>query len=134
MKGQDSFDDNELIEAYFRNALTDSKDDLWAWREVDELVTDNPEKAWKIILGLLERASSKLALRHVAAGPLEDLTRRHGEKYVERLVEEAKHNTRLQYALGHIYLRDENQPTSSKIRELLDYYDVRTTDPLPDMD
>jgi hypothetical protein len=49
----------------------------WAWERVSEIVRDDPERAWSMILRLVELSPDDLILANVAAGPLEDLLREH---------------------------------------------------------
>jgi hypothetical protein len=54
----------------------------------------------------------------VAAGPLEDLLVRHGSAFISRVKEEVPHNERLLYALFHVIVGGENEPTHSEIESL----------------
>jgi argininosuccinate lyase len=107
MDFSDSANLDNLISAYFRRFTKDCEEDFWAFEEVDDLVRHEPEMAWKMILLLLQQAPSKKALSYVAAGPLEDLIKRHGFNFRERIIGEASRNKRLLYALMHVIIDDE---------------------------
>ena len=52
-----------------------------AWDEVDDLVYDEPERAWRIILAMVAYAPDAATLRAVAAGPVETFYHQHGRRH-----------------------------------------------------
>ena len=68
-------------------------DTFWAFQVLDDLVARDPPAAWRLILQILELAGSDdEVLDNLAAGPLEDLLRRHGPKVISWVVSEADTN------------------------------------------
>lgn len=98
-----------LVSAYLRDARAplDAEADRWAWEKVLRLVFTKPEEAWSVIVRGLERAGSLRELRHLAAGPIEDLIHFHPAFGVEKLEAEVRGNARLRWALEHVWIDDE---------------------------
>jgi uncharacterized protein DUF6869 len=59
--------------------------------------------AWTITLALIERAPDDKALAFVGAGPLEDLIRRYPSSMADRIVTEARRNSRVRLALKAVW-------------------------------
>ena len=79
--------DSELISDYLAHAKTTTRDGtdaehFDAHEQLDELVTDEPERAWPVICEIIRRISreDEDILAYVAAGPLEDLLARHPKR------------------------------------------------------
>lgn len=66
--------------------------------ELDGLLSEDPEEAWRLILALVERAPDA-ALGFVAAGPIEDLIFGRGAEFADRIEAEARQNPRFRVAL-----------------------------------
>lgn len=64
---------------------------------------DGADEAWPVISALVERAPDDAALAYVAAGPLEDLIRLHGEHVEDRIVEQARQDARFREALRGVW-------------------------------
>ena len=82
--------DADLVAAYLAHAETRMRDGtdaehFAAREELDELVTDEPERAWPIICEMIGRIVHDDILAYVAAGPLEDLLVRHPQTFIDRL-------------------------------------------------
>ncbi len=61
--------------------------------DVDDLVREDPERAWPVILVILERIAPDPASKSfqlLAAGPLEDLLVHHGSAFIDRIESEAR--------------------------------------------
>src|SRR5258708_22427995 len=109
---------NKLIEAYFDYRKSHSDSDYWAWEEVDvKLIKNDPDKAWQVILKLLEAAQDDGDLAYVAAGPLEDLLVYHGEKIIDRLEKEAQTNHKLRFTLSGVWRNKISEDIWKKILE-----------------
>lgn len=63
----------------------------------------NLDRAWPIILALIEHAPDDEALAFVATGPLEDLIHRHGQRIGDQIVEQARRDPRFRQALGDVW-------------------------------
>lgn len=75
----------------------------WADRKLGNLVNTEPELAWPLILDLIEKAESVQALADIAAGPLENLLVKHGEKFIERIEMIASKNKRFRLCLSGVW-------------------------------
>jgi hypothetical protein len=74
-----------------------------ASEKVDELVHTDPEVGWSIVLRLVEEAPDDLVLSSVAAGPLEDLLRKHGNAVLDRVEEEARRDPKFRRCLTGVW-------------------------------
>jgi hypothetical protein len=113
----------QAIETYFRDieilgkttvpgtdstqALDDAGDDgglvLWLTQAVNSGRPGEAEQAWPIILELVARAPSDVALGMIGAGPLEDLARRHGSRFALHLLERTASDPRFRLAMRHVW-------------------------------
>jgi uncharacterized protein DUF6869 len=66
-------------------------------------VQDEPERAWPVILVLVQQASED-QLGAIGAGPLEHLIDDHAEAFIDRIEAAALRDTRFQEALSAIWL------------------------------
>jgi hypothetical protein len=111
-------DTEELIKAYLLYFETRQEADRWAWNEVDDLVRYDPDKGWKVTYLLINKANSDEALGFIAAGPLEDLLKKHGPAVIDRIEEASQQNVQLQAALSGVWIRPEN-PIFERWRRLM---------------
>ena len=112
---------SELVDAYLiANGVTGDDSCAWANEELMELVWDDPERAWPIILAILERDPPIWILPVLAAGPLEDLLRAHGPRFIDRVEQEALANERFRYGvLAHVYpIACHPQEVADRVRAL----------------
>jgi hypothetical protein len=63
---------------------------FWTFEQVCDLVQDDPEEAWKVILSIWFLDQSQATMQNLSAGPIEDLLSQHGEKMISHLEIEAK--------------------------------------------
>jgi hypothetical protein len=70
---------------------------------------DGPQRAWPIILALVERAPDTETLIFIGSGALEDLVRRAGSEFEERVIDYATHDPRFRTALSAVW-QNENVP------------------------
>lgn len=77
----------------------DSKDE-WANDLLDnELIYEDPQKAWPLILDLVNSAKTKWHLYLIAAGPLENIVNYHGKFFIDRIEKEAGKNSRFAFTI-----------------------------------
>jgi len=102
---QPSFTDEELVTGYLRSIAEGGGDTphFWAWEEMHELISTEPERAWRLMIQMVRQSQDDLALAGVAAGPLEDLLAWCGPQFVERAENLAASEPRFQQALMMIY-------------------------------
>ena len=96
-------DVQKIIDDYKQYFIT--KDDSYfeAWEIVNDLVFNDPEKAWQILLEMIQETDDKSYLSFLGAGPLEDLLVYHGKNFIERIENEAKHNKNFLFALKCVW-------------------------------
>jgi hypothetical protein len=111
-------DRDAVIAGYIRHALAGSEDsaDFWACDTLNQSVTRLPaEEAWDLVVSLLRRAPDEI-LGNIAAGPLEDLVRKHGVALVDWIDGESRRDARFRFALGRIWLRRGELPDGVETR------------------
>jgi hypothetical protein len=87
--------------AALRGTPSDSEDD------VGQLVvmmnfTASPEHQWQFILAAIAHASDD-ELGHIAAGPIEHLLGKHGEKYIEKVEQRAEADPKFARMLSSVW-------------------------------
>ena len=100
----ESYSDEDVATAW----LTVSVDECaasakWAFPELDDLIRDEPERAWRIIIALAERVSTPEAKSLLAAGPIENLLSRHGPTFIDRVEQRAQSDPGFNYLLGGVW-------------------------------
>jgi hypothetical protein len=100
----------ELAATYLRHYSLRRQQDWWAWEEVDSLVRLSPSEAWEVTRILVNTAPSDEAIAYVAAGPLEDLLKKHGPLIIDCIENECQRNERLQLALSGVWGLDRSNP------------------------
>jgi hypothetical protein len=112
------FDREAVIAGYMRHAEAGAADltDFWAWEAVTEFVERAPAgDAWGLVVDLVRRAPDEV-LGNVAAGPLEDLVRRHGAALVDWIEGEGRRDERFRWALGGVWLTRGDLPPEVEAR------------------
>jgi hypothetical protein len=77
-----------------------------AWQRLNDLVRDDPEKAWRIVQEIWSLDQTELILANVAAGPVEDLLRLHGTEFIARVEQLARRDPVLKKLLGAVWSSD----------------------------
>jgi len=83
-------------------------EDFWAVDAVFLLPQEDPERAWSLILALVEQAGFE-ALGHIGAGPLEHLIEAHAPSFVDRIALQAGTDSKFKEALASIWLNSWHQ-------------------------
>ena len=71
-------------------------------------VVDDPERAWPVILQLVDQAVDA-DLEFIGAGPIENLVEYHGVAFIDRIESTAARSERFRGALATIWLNKWNQ-------------------------
>ncbi len=104
----------ELISAYIErygqslsltdeNILTHSDKNFWAYEKFADLAKCEPVAAFSVILGTLAATDREDVLDNLAAGPLEDLIRIHGEQFIEQIEAQAHRDQRFRNLLSGVW-------------------------------
>ena len=87
------FSDADLVDAYIIASGVSNDDSCrWAAEEMMAMPYQDPERAWRIILEVIERDPPMWVLSVLGAGPMEDLLRAHGLDFIDRVEQEAVGN------------------------------------------
>ena len=97
--------DDLIVEAYIRThqAAEDDDPDAWADSACWVLILDDPERAWSLILLLVQRVPDDV-LSCVGVGELEDFVKRHAPDFIDRIEDRARSDPRFFEALCQIWL------------------------------
>jgi hypothetical protein len=87
---------------------------------MDDLVDDDPESAWSILLELMDRARARHQLGMIAAGPLENFISAHWATWLDRVENRAASDPRLRYCLSQIYVSSLPELYQARVRRLAD--------------
>ena len=79
------------------------EEDFWAWDALMSAAVDDPERAWAVVLTLIQLARDE-QLGYVGAAPLEDILQNHGAAFVDRAEQLAASDPRFRECLAAIWL------------------------------
>lgn len=88
-----------------QNAMSKTQKDRhsWAHSHMWNIVRDDPDLAWEIILAILDEDSRDKVIENLAAGPLEELLGTHGEAVIERVELHARQRPEFRHLLGGVW-------------------------------
>ncbi len=87
--------------AELRGGPTDTEDDV-GQSVVMMNFTARPEHQWQFILAAIPHASDE-ELGHIAAGPVEHILGKHGEKYIEKVEQRAEADPKFARMLAGVW-------------------------------
>jgi hypothetical protein len=124
----------EIAEAWIRVMKADDgspeeADNDWAFSIVYDMIDDDPEHGWPMILEILRRDDGVAILEVLSAGPLEDLLAKHGPAFIDRVEAEARRNPVFARLLGGVW---KNQMTDEIWARVLAVWDRRGWDGVPE--
>jgi hypothetical protein len=76
---------------------------FWACEAVNALVLEQPEKAWSMILRLVELSPDDRVLADVAAGPLEDLLGVQSYAFIDRVENQTRINAKFRRCVSDVW-------------------------------
>ena len=90
---------------YARTVVDGSADEslFWAWETVTDLVQNDLEAGWHVVLELVRAAKDDRMLAYIAAGPLEDLLCSHGSAVIERVEQQAAQDRHFRRGLSGVW-------------------------------
>jgi hypothetical protein len=98
------YSDEDVVTAWLTACVDESSASAkWAFPELDDLIRDEPERAWRIIVALAERVSTPEAKSLLAAGPIENLLSQHGPAFIDRVEQRAQSDAGFNYLLGGVW-------------------------------
>jgi len=99
----EGFDREAFLRDWFAEWAPDKPIFGWATELMVHLTEDEPDVAWGLVLGLVDRAPDDDALGWVAAGPLQDLLCRHGIDLIDRVEAKAESDPRFKKCLAGVW-------------------------------
>lgn len=100
---------------------TQAHDDaFWAFQHMYDLIHEQPEVAFGLIVEIWARDQSRAVVQLLSAGPLEDLLSRRGSEFIDRVEEEAERNPSFRKLLGGVWKSAMPDPVWSKVQEIWD--------------
>ncbi len=117
---------NKLIDTWIafqkldESGKNENHPDWWAVFELMDLVQDNPEEGYKVILAILDRDQSTEIMEILSAGALEDLLSEHGEDFIERIEYEAKDNSDFSNLLGGVWQNSMSDELYARVQKVWD--------------
>ena len=111
------------------NGTREHDDAFWAFQHMYDLIREQPEVAFGLIVEIWARDDSRKVIQLLSAGPLEDLLTSHGPEYIGRVEEEAERNPRFRQLLGGVWKSAMVDPVWKKVQEI---WDRRGWDGIPE--
>jgi hypothetical protein len=90
--------DGEVAVGWITNQET-----WWAWEAVSKACTEDPERAWRLMLKILSATDSAHVIECLGAGPLEDLLAKHGVSVIDRAEKLATTDAKFRTCLSHTW-------------------------------
>ena len=88
---------------------------FWAYTNLDRMIDEQPEQAVRLINLIRAIDGSDVVLANLAAGPMEDLLVRHGEKIITQIIEIAQKDMQFRKLLGAVW---QNEISDAVWREI----------------
>ena len=87
-----------------------SDESFWAWEDINNVALNHPEEAWPVVLELIRRAPSNRVLASIAAGPLEDLIRKHTNLIIDKVDDAARRDPKFRLCLTGVWYGKDLSP------------------------
>jgi hypothetical protein len=120
-----STDFAEFAEVYLReyNAVQNSQRIAGrATVYLDNLVNSDPQNALELLAAIIECCNNNKEIKHIAAGPLENLFVYHGYEVINAIKEKADCSEKFQLALSGVWLDEEDDAIFSQWFQLMQRY------------
>jgi hypothetical protein len=111
--------DEQIIEGWFEH-----EKNFWAFSTMSDLVDEDPPLAWSITLDLIARADDLNEIGAIAAGPLEELIRKHPDLLWDDLVAKAHTDQRFLSALRGVWVFETDGDVYHRFQELMETIDL----------
>ena len=106
--------DERIIEGWFTH-----EENFWAFNAMDDLCDEDPQLAWSITLDLIARADDENEVGSIAAGPLEELIRKHPNVIWDDLIAKAHTDERFRSAVHGVWVFPEDGDVFERFAELM---------------
>lgn len=131
-KNMNTKEENDLVEAWikltkiaFEKSYDHPEADelFWASMKLTDLVSDEPQTAWNIILRILNADQDPIILMNLSAGPLEDLLAKHGKQIINVIEAEAATNKAFRELLSGVWKNSMDDEIWSRVQAVIMKYD-----------
>ena len=92
----------------------------WAYNLAEDLVVDQPELSWELILSVRRFNRSEMIEQMLAAAIFEDLMSMHGSKLIDRVVAEAKRDPTFLGVIRGSYRANMSDEIWSRLKALVE--------------
>jgi hypothetical protein len=117
---------DNLKEKWIEYHSTNDKSLFGAWECLNTLVFEQPEKAWTVVLGILEQTNSDDIISSLAAGPLEDLLSEHGDIFIDEVELKTRQNPKFTKLILGVLQGGMSKEIWSRVKLLQDKYAIIT--------
>ncbi len=93
---------------------------FWAFQHMYDLVHEQPEVAFGLIVEIWARDQSREVVQTLSAGALEDLLSTHGEHIIGRVEDEAARNQSFRRLLGGVWKNAMPNSTWKRVQKIWD--------------
>jgi hypothetical protein len=93
-------------------------DHLWAIERMDDIVNDDPDGAWGLIMELLLRAQSDYQLACLASGLLENFLVKHGSGFIDRIERAATQSDRFRETLTGVWKNEIPDDVWARVKKI----------------
>ena len=90
----------------------------WAYDSLTDACEKRPRRAWRILGVLAQVADTRMLVRDLGCGPLEDFVRMHAPRYIRQIEERALSDSRFARALKHMWLPNADDGVSRRLLAL----------------
>ena len=111
-----------LKEKWIEYTHSNDKSLFEAWQVLHDLVFNQPQKAWKVILDILEETNSDEIIGNLAAGPFEDILSEHGDIFIDEVEIKARQNPKFTKLVLGVYQGGMSESVWSRIQVLQGRY------------
>lgn len=94
---------SQLISLSTDNVFKKEDKNFLAYEKFNEIIFTSPDEGFEIIKSILAKTENDDVLDNLAAGPLEDLVRFHGNKFIDKIELQAKNDEKFKSLLGGLW-------------------------------
>lgn len=94
-------------------------DDNWPNDLLWNFCESSPELAWELIESIIETDNNEIILANLAAGPLEDLLSKHGEKFIDRLEIKLRKYPEYRRLIKFLWRNDISDPVWARLEKYI---------------
>lgn len=112
----------QLKEKWIEYTRSNDKSLFEAWQVLNDLVFNQPQEAWKVILEIIEETNSDEIIGNLAAGPFEDILSEHGDFFIDEVEIKTRQNPKFTKLVLGVYQGGMSESVWSRIQVLKGRY------------